>query len=103
LLFRIILEKTILLGQHLRQAENEGIKVNHMDLFGSEENVRTRMDLVKFICLLRDDLKADPSSWENDTLDSFLDAMASWVEGMNQLYKNLGMEFSEDQPWNLFA
>jgi hypothetical protein len=74
-----------------------------MDLYEAEENVKTRADLVNFIRLLRDDLKADPSGWENDTLDSFLDAMSSWLEFMHQRYKNLGMEFSEDQPWKLFA
>jgi hypothetical protein len=77
--------------------------VNNMTLHESENDVRTRADLVTFIRLLRDDLQADPSSWENETLDCYLDTMAASVEHMHQGYKNRGMEFSEDRPWNLFA
>jgi hypothetical protein len=29
--------------------------------------------------------------------------MATWIEDMDQYYRNRGEEFSENQPWALFG
>ncbi len=73
------------------------------NLNAAVNKIRTRQDLAEFVRLLRADLQTDPSSWENGSLDRFLDAAASWIEDMHGWYKNQGLEFSEDQPWRLIA
>ncbi len=75
-----------------------------MSLLGVDtENVRTRMDLVDFIYLLLANLRGDPRSWENQTLETFLEAVAGWIKDVDGAYQNMGIEFSEDKPWNFFA
>jgi hypothetical protein len=62
----------------------------------SVNNVKTREDLVGFIQLLRENLGTDPTSWENDTLDDFLEAMDQWC-------RNQGLTLSANQPWKFFG
>ena len=65
--------------------------------------VKSRSDLVNFIGALRTDLDNNSGDWENSTLPRFLEALAAWVESMEGYYRNQGLEFSEEQPWALFA
>jgi hypothetical protein len=60
-----------------------------MDLDEMAESVKSKQDLAKFIELLRDDLRDHPEEWENITLDSFLGALASYLEGMDNIYANI--------------
>jgi hypothetical protein len=43
-------------------------------------NNLTRTDALKAIDELLADLKNDPDSWENPTLDRYLDAMHAWLK-----------------------
>jgi hypothetical protein len=43
--------------------------------------MKTREDAVSAIRKLVADLEHDPGSWENPTLDRYLDARAAWLEG----------------------
>jgi hypothetical protein len=61
--------------------------------------IQTRDDLVAFIKALRSDLRADPKKWENATLESFLDALASWTEDMDGYYQNHGREVPQTPTW----
>jgi len=74
-----------------------------MQLETKLNEVKTRQDLVEFIAVLRQDLETNPDNWENPTLPRFLEAMGAWVESMDRFYRNQGVEFSEHQPWELFA
>ena len=65
--------------------------------------VKSRSDLVRFVEALRIDHENNPGDWENATLPRFLEALAAWVESMEGYYRNQGLEFSEEQPWALFA
>jgi hypothetical protein len=61
--------------------------------------IRTKEDLVSFIEALGTDLKENPGSWENPTLESFLAALASWVEDSEGYYRNQGLEVPEAPTW----
>ncbi len=74
-----------------------------MELEARVKEVKSRQDLVEFISALRQDLETNPDNWENPTLPRFLEAMGAWVEAMDQFYRNQGVEFSEQQPWEVFA
>jgi len=74
-----------------------------MDLETRVKGVKSRQDLVEFISALRQDLESNSDDWENLSLPRFLEAMGAWVEAMDQFYRNQGVEFSEEQPWQVFA
>ena len=74
-----------------------------MELEARVKGIRSRQDLVEFISAMRQDLETNPDNWENPTLPRFLEAMGAWVEAMDQFYRNQGVEFSEQQPWEVFA
>lgn len=42
--------------------------------------MKTRLDAVETIRSLLGDLKGNPDSWENPSLERYLDAMAAWLE-----------------------
>lgn len=74
-----------------------------MELESKVKEIKTRQDLVEFISALRHDLETNPDNWENSTLPRFLEALAAWIDSMDQFYRNQGAEFSEQQPWDVFA
>jgi hypothetical protein len=65
--------------------------------------IETRADLVAFIEALQADLKAHPQKWENQTLDSFLCALASWTEDMDGYYENQGRASPDSPSWKTFG
>ena len=65
------------------------------------DRVETYEDFVAFAVALSNDFLANGSEWENDTVDSFLEAMASWnIEGY---YANSGQVLPEQPNWKMFA
>lgn len=74
-----------------------------MELIESHSRIQTKDDLAEFIGLLKEDLINNPNKWENTDLESFLDAMQSWVEAMQWYYKNNGKEMPEPPTWQVFG
>lgn len=74
-----------------------------MDLIKKHTSIQSKEDLVEFISALRADLKTNPSSWENMDLESFLEAMQSWMEAMEWYYKNHGRLMPNPPTWQVFA
>ncbi|MEY4783262.1 MAG: hypothetical protein RIR41_1197 [Pseudomonadota bacterium] len=64
------------------------------DAADSAPNIRTRQNLARFIRELANDFRSNPDDWENDTLDSFLEALAAWTDEMDGYYRNM----NEDAP-----
>jgi hypothetical protein len=67
------------------------------------ETIHTREDLVRFLEEFSADYRRDPGSWENHTLDRFLDALTSWVEDMDGFYLNRGEPLPVKPDWKIFA
>ena len=82
------------------------------------ESVRDRASFITFVRALRQDRldedrleELDPSSpfgpgakgWENDTLEAFLAASASWAEDVGQLPDERQAWFPETPSWQAFA
>lgn len=65
--------------------------------------IRSKEDLADFVESLRDDLLRDPDSWENPTLERYLDAMAAWIRSMDSYYTNVGQQPPEIPDWSIFA
>jgi hypothetical protein len=65
--------------------------------------IQTRADLVAFVEAFQSDLRQQPENWENSTLDSFLGALASWIEDMDGYYQNKGSEVPRSPTWKTFG
>jgi hypothetical protein len=67
------------------------------------EEVRSKEDLAEFIAALCRDLRTDAGSWENATLERFLDAAQAWIRDMDGYYRNAGQERPDIPSWRTFA
>lgn len=74
-----------------------------MNLDENAENVLLKNDLVVFVNNLRLNLINSPEEWENRTLESFLEAMASWVDDMDGYYINKGETPPAVPTWQTIA
>lgn len=74
-----------------------------MTLRQQAEEVQSREQLAAFIRTLRSDLAGGQRQWENDRLDSYLRAMASWTEDMDGFFMNEGRDMDEEPKWRIFA
>jgi hypothetical protein len=54
----------------------------------NEFKVSDRRSFVKFVQLLRQDLSTNKDAWENNTLESFLEALSAYAEDIQGYYNN---------------
>jgi hypothetical protein len=74
-----------------------------MTLAEQNNSISSRGDFVEFTKALRKDLQDNPTSWENPTLERFLEALGAWVEDMDGYYLNQG-KFVPIQPdWKVIG
>jgi len=69
------------------------------DLF----TVNSKDGLVKLIETLAKDFKDNPDEWENKDLSSYLRAIASWIEDMDEYNENTNQPLPNDTNWKVFA
>lgn len=78
-----------------------------MDIDGPNDQIYgmdTRVDLVRFIHALQDELEQHPEVWENRDLHSFLGALARFLKDAQGYYQNNKLDINADVPsWRLFA
>lgn len=74
-----------------------------MELTEKHRQIQNKNDLAEFIGMLKKDLIENPDSWENSDLESFLEAMQSWVEAMQWYYKNHNRELPDPPTWQVFG
>ncbi|WP_226467286.1 DUF7660 family protein [Luteimonas panaciterrae] len=77
--------------------------MNKVNFEESIKHIESRDDFVGFVRALKNDLLLDPESWENPTLEEFLEALSSWTEDMDGYYKNNNLPMPTDIPWSRFA
>ena len=56
----------------------------------------TRDDVLKTLDELLDDLSKNPESWENPTLDRYLEAMRAWIS-------DSGKKYDQQPSWELIS
>lgn len=67
------------------------------------KDVDSKERLADFVAALLRDLESNRKEWENVTLESFLEAMESWVRSMDNYYKNTGEPIPDTPTWRTFA
>jgi hypothetical protein len=65
--------------------------------------VKTKEDFIFFLEKMIQDLHENPKTWENNSLDTFLDAMKSWVEDMDNYYINVEQPVPTNVSWKIFS
>ncbi|MEU6704619.1 DUF7660 family protein [Streptomyces wuyuanensis] len=63
----------------------------------------SRQDLAEHIRGLRSELLKRSDQWENVTLESYLEAMAAWIEAAPHWYRNRGEEMPAEAERAYFA
>jgi hypothetical protein len=70
----------------------------------SNFKVTDRQSFIEFIELLREDLINNSKSWENKSLDDFLEAMSRYTEDIQGYYDNMKQDVNADHAnWQTFA
>jgi hypothetical protein len=75
-----------------------------MDEQLSTWQVTDRKSFIEFLDLLRQDFLNNPDSWENNRLDTFLEALSAYANDIQGYYNNMGIPINADNPsWQVFA
>lgn len=74
-----------------------------MGLTENIKTIKTRADLVSFVHELRKDLHSNSKTWTNKDLETFLNAMAAWIDDMEGYYQNQGLPVPEEPEWKTIA
>jgi hypothetical protein len=67
------------------------------------DSIKTRKDLAAFVHELLHHLRMNPGEWENQTLESYLEALAAWVEDCDGFYANRGETVPQDPSWKFLG
>jgi hypothetical protein len=74
-----------------------------MTLDEHTNSIRSRADFVAFVKALSKDFRDNPATWENASLESFLEALGAWVEDMDGYYINQGKPVPQQPDWKVAA
>lgn len=68
-----------------------------------DDRIHGREELVIFLRELHQDFQRHGETWENNTLDGFLEALAAWVNDCPASYRNSGRELPAGGDWTFMA
>lgn len=69
-----------------------------------EFEVTDRQSFIEFIDLLDEDFRHFPSTWENNNLSKFLEAIGEYTKDIQGYYDNTNQDVNADEPnWKVFA
>ena len=74
-----------------------------MRIAGGTYPIRSREDFVAFVIALRKDLQESPATWENSSLEAFLESLAAWVDNMDGYYASQGESVPGQLTWQVAA
>lgn len=67
------------------------------------DQIASRADVARVVREMADDLRCNPSAWENSTLERFLDALSASLSALPNLYTNRGEGFPDQPNWKILA
>ncbi|MBM9502563.1 hypothetical protein JWG44_20110 [Leptospira sp. 201903071] len=75
-----------------------------MDFSREEINsIKGKDDFIEFIFKLSNDFRDNTSEWINQDIESFLEALARWVEDSDGYYQNIGIIQPKAPDWKSIA
>lgn len=87
--------------------ENGSIFVIHTNVMNESLHdilVTDRDSFIRFLGLLIEDLRNNRKGWPNDTLEHYLQAVASYTGHIQTYYDNTNQDVDADVPsWKVFA
>ncbi|HWE37393.1 MAG TPA: hypothetical protein VG406_12565 [Isosphaeraceae bacterium] len=73
-------------------------------IYDLRQRVGSKQDFLKVLSLLREDCRINSKQWENDTLETYLEAMEAWMLDMEKYYAQRGVDVDLERPgWRVFA
>ncbi|WP_246108821.1 DUF7660 family protein [Streptomyces sedi] len=72
-------------------------------VLGPDDEIRSREELAAFVRALHQDFLRSGGEWENQTLATFLEALAAWVDDSPGFYRNFGKELPASGDWTFLA
>ncbi len=67
------------------------------------DSIQSREDFIIFVKNLLEDLHKNPEAWENKNLESFIRALAAWIEDMDGYYTNQGKAIPQQINWKFIS
>lgn len=61
--------------------------------------IKNKQDFLSFLNMFIKDFKNNKDSWENTTVDTFLEGMESWIDDMEGYYINMNLPVPENIDW----
>ena len=74
-----------------------------MELHEFVSKIENKDDLIMFLSALKCDFITNKASWENQTLENYLEAMQSWLEDIEGWEKNCNQDISKMNAWQLIG
>ena len=74
-----------------------------MQLEDSIIGINTQKELAEFVRLLLQDFQKNPTRWENADLETFLEALATWIDDMDGYYTNHALPIPQQPEWRTIA
>lgn len=75
-----------------------------MEIANEVKKIKTKEDLTKFLELVLEDFRTNKDTWENDTLDRFLSALAQFTKDFNGYRLHNPLSSGEEDPsWRTFG
>lgn len=67
------------------------------------QDVKEKKDFLEFMDLLLEDFKNNSKTWENKSIESYLEAIQSWTEDMDGYYLNNNIPIPNNINWKVFC
>jgi hypothetical protein len=74
-----------------------------MELLEQLETIQTQRDLVHFIRALLTDFEVNTSSWQNQDIGSYFEALCAWIEDRDSNLNAIGEAKPVVPSWKLFG
>ncbi len=74
-----------------------------MNYYAELDSIKSKEDFICFLLKLQKDKKGNDSEWANKSIESYLEAVASWTEEMDGYFSNMNLSLSEDIDWKFIA
>lgn len=74
-----------------------------MNICNILESVNSKEEFMEFLVELRYDNEHREEEWENKDINTYLDAVYSWVDDMEGYFRNMNMDIPDNINWKFIA